>query len=103
MKHYKLICYIKDKHNIVSSTITNITLLVDNVPSQEITHDTRRFRFALPTEKHILGLPTGKHLYIFAEIGNEIIMRPYTPVTSDDDVGYFDLVIKVSNNCFHSY
>ena len=24
-------------------------------------------------------------------------MRPYTPVSSDDEVGYFDLVIKVSN------
>lgn len=23
-------------------------------------------------------------------------MRPYTPVTSDDELGYFDLVIKVS-------
>ena len=62
---------------------------------QEITHDTRRFRFALPTPEHILGLPTGKHLYIFAEIGNDIVMRPYTPVTSDDEKGYFDLVIKV--------
>ncbi|VEL31813.1 unnamed protein product [Protopolystoma xenopodis] len=25
--------------------------------SQEITHDTRRFKFALPTPEHILGLP----------------------------------------------
>jgi len=67
------------------------------VPPQEITHDTRRFRFALPTPEHILGLPTGKHLYIFAEISNDIVMRPYTPVTSDDEKGYFDLVIKVGN------
>ena len=75
--------------------------------SQEITHDTRRFRFALPTAEHILGLPTGRHLYILAEIGNDMVMRPYTPVTSDDEVGYFDLVIKVSpilstpNNAHH--
>jgi len=72
-------------------------LLVVACLTQEITHDTRRFRFALPTPEHILGLPTGKHLYIFAEIGNDIIMRPYTPVTSDDEKGYFDLVIKVGN------
>lgn len=75
--------------------------------SQEITHDTRRFRFALPTAEHILGLPVGKHLYILAEIGNDIVMRPYTPVTSDDELGYFDLVIKVRpisyipNNAHH--
>lgn len=70
---------------------------------QEITHDTRRFRFALPTEEHVLGLPVGKHLYIFAEMGTDIIMRPYTPVTSDDEVGYFDLVIKVSALIVYSY
>jgi hypothetical protein len=26
----------------------------------------------------------------------EFVSRPYTPVSSDDDLGYFDLVIKVS-------
>ena len=45
----------------------------------------------------------GKHLYIFAEMGTDIIMRPYTPVTSDDEVGYFDLVIKVSALIVYSY
>ena len=27
---------------------------------QEISHDTRRFRFALQTDKHVLGLPIGE-------------------------------------------
>jgi hypothetical protein len=30
----------------------------------------RRFRFALPTEKHILGLPVGQHIYVSAKVIN---------------------------------
>jgi len=60
-----------------------------------INHDTRRFRFALPSPEHILGLPIGNHLSLVATINGELVVRSYTPVTSDDDVGYMDLVIKV--------
>ena len=37
----------------------------------------------------------GKHIYLSAYIDGNLVVRPYTPVSSDDDVGYFDLVIKV--------
>ena len=60
-----------------------------------VSHDTRRFRFALQSPEHILGLPVGKHMYLSAHIDGKLIIRPYTPVTSDDEVGYFELVIKV--------
>lgn len=30
------------------------------ISKQNITHDTRRFRFALQSEKHVLGLPVGE-------------------------------------------
>lgn len=30
-----------------------------------------------------------------ARIDGKLVIRPYTPVTSDDDHGYMDLVIKV--------
>lgn len=30
------------------------------INKQHITHDTRRFRFALQSDKHVLGLPVGK-------------------------------------------
>ena len=36
---------------------------------EEVTHDVRRFRFKLPSDKHVLGLPVGKHIYLRAEIG----------------------------------
>ncbi|XP_029678695.1 NADH-cytochrome b5 reductase 3-like [Formica exsecta] len=60
-----------------------------------ISHDTRRFRFGLPTPDHILGLPIGQHIHLTAKIGEEVVIRSYTPVSSDDDHGYVDLVIKV--------
>jgi cytochrome-b5 reductase len=61
----------------------------------EVSHDTRLFRFALPTPEHRLGLPVGKHMYVYATVGGESVSRAYTPVSSDDDLGHFDLLIKV--------
>ncbi|ETN83515.1 oxidoreductase NAD-binding domain protein [Necator americanus] len=61
----------------------------------EISHDTRKFRFCLPSEKHVLGLPVGQHVYLTAKIDGKLVVRPYTPVSSDDDLGYVDLMIKI--------
>lgn len=44
---------------------------------------------------NILGLPIGQHIHISAKINDELVIRSYTPVSSDDDYGYIDLVIKV--------
>lgn len=61
-----------------------------------LTHDTRRFRFELPSKEHSLGLPLGQHIYLSAQINGELVVRPYTPTSRDYDKGYFDLVIKVN-------
>jgi len=65
------------------------------IEREEISHDTRRFRFKLPTPEHILGLPIGQHIYLSARVDGQLVVRPYTPVSSDEDKGYMDLVIKV--------
>ena len=39
----------------------------------------------------------GQHVYLSARIDGNLVIRPYTPVSSDDDAGYMDLVIKVRN------
>ncbi|XP_015284931.1 PREDICTED: NADH-cytochrome b5 reductase 3-like [Gekko japonicus] len=65
------------------------------IDKEEISHDTRRFRFALPSPEHILGLPVGQHIYLSARIDGNLVIRPYTPVSSDDDKGYVDLVVKI--------
>uniref|UniRef100_A0A8D9FIC2 NADH-cytochrome b5 reductase n=2 Tax=Cacopsylla melanoneura TaxID=428564 RepID=A0A8D9FIC2_9HEMI len=61
----------------------------------EINHDTRCFRFALPSDEHVLGLPIGQHLSLSVTINDEFVARAYTPVTSDEHKGHMDLVVKV--------
>ncbi|KAI1238851.1 hypothetical protein IHE44_0011942 [Lamprotornis superbus] len=65
------------------------------IDKEEVSHDTRRFRFALPSMDHVLGLPLGQHIYLSARIDGALVVRPYTPVSSDDDKGFVDLVVKV--------
>ncbi|CAL0317905.1 unnamed protein product [Lupinus luteus] len=60
-----------------------------------ISHDVRLFRFALPYEDQLLGLPIGKHIFLCANIDGKLCMRAYTPTSSVDEVGYFELVIKI--------
>ena len=56
-------------------------------------HDTRVFRFALPSEKHVLGLPVGQHFFVKATVNGKAVIRAYTPVR--DGEGWVDLLIKV--------
>ncbi|EGC38825.1 hypothetical protein DICPUDRAFT_91353 [Dictyostelium purpureum] len=60
-----------------------------------VNHNTRIFRFALPNENDILGLPIGQHISLRAVVGGKEVYRPYTPISSDEERGYFDLLIKV--------
>lgn len=71
------------------------------IEKHEISHDTRRFRFGLPSPKHVLGLPIGQHVNLIATINNEPVVRAYTPVSSDDDLGFVDLVVKVYKRNVH--
>lgn len=61
---------------------------------QRISPNTALYRFALPSPDATLGLPIGQHISVQAEIGGKQIMRSYTPTSSDDDKGHFDLLIK---------
>lgn len=65
------------------------------IEREEISHDTRRFRFGLPSKDHVLGLPIGQHVSLIATINDAEVSRSYTPVSSDDDKGYVEFVIKV--------
>jgi len=82
------------------------------IDKEYTTPNTIRFRFGLPSGNS-LGLPVGQFIKVFhpqaverqengkwngrddAEHTLAEIERKYTPVTSEDDVGYFDCVIKV--------
>uniref|UniRef100_A0A4W3JTZ1 NADH-cytochrome b5 reductase 3-like n=1 Tax=Callorhinchus milii TaxID=7868 RepID=A0A4W3JTZ1_CALMI len=85
----------RKKKPLITLIDPNEKYLLRLIDKEVVSHDTRRFRFALPSPKHILGLPIGKHVYLSAKIDGNLVVRPYTPVTSDDNKGYVDLVVKV--------
>lgn len=82
---------------------------------EQLSRDTKRFRLSLGDKNKVLGLPTGKNIVIFSpnpkssliylhgkwngrpdpDQGRPEISRTYTPVTSNDTLGYFDIVVKV--------
>jgi len=61
---------------------------------EKISPNTAIYRFALPKPTDVLGLPIGQHISVQAEIDGKQVMRSYTPTSSDDDKGHFDLLIK---------
>ena len=64
-----------------------------------LSHDSIMLDFALPTPEHVLGLPTGKHMFLSNEINGETVMRRYTPISSNYDVGQVKFVIKAYRPC----
>lgn len=56
----------------------------------------RSYRFKLPRPTDTLGLPIGQHISLAATIAGQPkeVVRSYTPISSDHEAGYFDLLIK---------
>ncbi|XP_057551458.1 NADH-cytochrome b5 reductase 2 [Hippopotamus amphibius kiboko] len=69
--------------------------LLPLIEKEQISHNTRRFRFGLPSPDHALGLPVGNYVHLLAKIDGVFVVRAYTPVSSDDDLGFVDLIIKI--------
>lgn len=59
-------------------------------------HNVAIYRFALPEPTDILGLPIGQHISLAAtpQGAEKEVVRSYTPISSDDNKGHFDLLIK---------
>ncbi|KAF5446386.1 hypothetical protein F2P56_032019 [Juglans regia] len=66
------------------------------VKKTQLNHNTARFRFSLPTPTSVLGLPAGQYVICRGKDNQgEEVIRPYTPITLDSHVGYFELVVKM--------
>ncbi|KAG6596195.1 NADH--cytochrome b5 reductase 1, partial [Cucurbita argyrosperma subsp. sororia] len=66
------------------------------VKRTKLSHNVAKFTFILPKTDSILGLPIGQHLSCRGKDSQgEEVIKSYTPVTLDSDVGYFELVIKM--------
>ena len=67
------------------------------IDKSSLSHDVRRFRFALPSKNHIVGLPIGQHISLkYTDAEGKLVIRSYTPTTNDkDDKGYVDFCVKI--------
>jgi len=84
------------KPSIPATALTNQYQQFVLFQKTNVSHNTIMFRFKLPHPTQRLGLPVGKHVLLkFLDEKGESVSRPYTPVSSDENLGYFDLVIKV--------
>jgi len=59
---------------------------------KELTRNVHLFRFDLPSPADYLGCPIGQHVVIKIPDTE----RPYSPITTDADLGHFDIVVKVN-------
>jgi cytochrome-b5 reductase len=59
-------------------------------------HNVAIYRFELPDPTDILGLPIGQHISLAAtpKGAEKEVVRSYTPISSDENKGFFDLMVK---------
>ncbi|KAF9153962.1 hypothetical protein BG015_002221 [Linnemannia schmuckeri] len=66
------------------------------VKKDNISYDTRIFRFALPDSATKFGLPTGKHVFLRGKANDgKVYVRAYTPISDDSLDGHVEFLIKV--------
>lgn len=71
------------------------------VEKVNVSHDTRLYKFKLADPNQRLGLPCGYHMFVQAKVDGAPVMRAYTPVSSDKELGFFKLCIKVYKSGVH--
>lgn len=67
------------------------------ISKQIVSHDSRIFRFALPAKELRLGLPVGRHVFLYGKAQGKTVVRAYTPISSnsEDDMGFVSFLIKI--------
>jgi len=66
------------------------------IEKENISHNTRKFTFALQKDDTRLGLPIGQHATLrFTDKNGKNHQRSYTPVTGDEVLGKVSFVVKI--------
>ncbi|KAG6847888.1 hypothetical protein H0H87_004466, partial [Tephrocybe sp. NHM501043] len=67
---------------------------------EDVSKDSKVFRFALDSEQRKLGLPIGQHVYVrlrrkasSSASAGELVQRAYTPVSRRNDKGFIDMLV----------
>lgn len=64
------------------------------IEKTRVSRNSSIYRFGLPKSSDRLGLPIGQHISIGTTINGKEVVRSYTPISTDEELGYFDLLIK---------
>jgi len=83
-----------DKKTFVGGEQGFVSLKLESVDN--VSHNTKKLRFALPEEDQLSGLNIASALLTKYK-GPEMekpVLRPYTPVSDEDARGYVDLLVK---------
>lgn len=66
------------------------------VERTQLNHDTYKFTLSVPDAQSTLPqLPPGSHVQIRAQIGDEVVIRSYTPTDIDTEASRMELTIKI--------
>jgi nitrate reductase (NAD(P)H) len=81
--------------NALNGSAQRVPLVL--ISKQQVSHDSRIFRFALPAKELRLGLPVGKHVFLYGKVNGKTVVRAYTPISSnsEEDAGFVSFLIKV--------
>jgi len=61
-----------------------------------VNHDTKVLKCKLPSDQHVLGMSVSSLVMVGGEKGEDgkAPARPYTPITTNEQKGYFELMVK---------
>jgi cytochrome-b5 reductase len=62
--------------------------------TEQVSHNTTRQRFELQSPEHESGLTVASCIVARAEIDGKVVVRPYTPVSLNNQRGFIELIIK---------
>ncbi len=68
------------------------------IDAETTSHNTRRLVFGLGPEECLSQMQIGRHITVGAELGGEMVKRPYTPISMPDTKGRIELLIKGYNH-----
>ncbi|KNE01197.1 hypothetical protein QG37_02087 [Candidozyma auris] len=68
------------------------------IEKHRVSHNSCVYKFGLPRSTDKLNLPIGQHISISAIINGKEVVRSYTPISNNDQLGSFDLLIKTYEN-----
>jgi len=89
-------CFFLLKKDKASSMNPNDFEPFQLIEKESLSHDTRRFTFALQSPTTKLGLPIGQHISLkFVDEDGKGVQRSYTPTSGDETLGKVIFVIKV--------